>query len=355
MIGLDAEVRRLVGWHAPPETLVLSLYLDLTGGASAALAAAREALTRSLDDPGDARAAALLGRVNARWGALSARARDAELAGYAALATFHCAAPSLESTLCLRFPVEARCDLGRDPFLRQVLIYAEEYESTVCVVLGERVTLCEVSLGDLTRSALVVPTHGRSEPEEVNAALYPMVSDDPKLHVVVLGPPERAEALLAGLSDAVRERVIDRVDEALAPTDPRFLPCVHRCLQAYERRAEATGVARLLRARDEGDAVALGLRETLTAINQGRIATLYVLRGFRGRAWLCDACDRLGEPPTPPVCVVCGATVTEVPVEEHLLDQAAACGAEVETVLASDALAEAGGVGAWLQSPRGAS
>jgi hypothetical protein len=352
VIGVDAEVRRLVGWHAPPEALVLSLYLDITGGAEAALVRAQEALARALDDDADPRAGALLGCVRGRWAALADRTRRAEAEGYAAVASFHCAEPALESTLRLRFPVEPRCDLGRDPFLRQVLIYAEEYESTVCVVLGAPVVLCEVSLGDLTRSVTLSPTHGRTEDEEVNAALYRMVTDDPKLHVVLLGAPARVEASWGALSDAVRARVIDRVDEALAPTDRRFLPAVHRSLQAYERRQEAAGVAALLRARTQGEPVALGLQETLSAINQGRIEALYVLRGFQGRAWLCDACDRLEELPAPPACTACGATVCVVPVEEHLLDQAAACGAEVETVLESEALRAAGGVGASLQAPR---
>jgi hypothetical protein len=56
----------------------------------------------------------------------------------------------------------------------------------------------------------------------------------------------------------------------------------------------------------------------------------------------------LGVLPTPPACIACGATVTTVAMEEHLLDRAVSVGAELETVSESDVLAGYGGVAAII-------
>jgi hypothetical protein len=84
------------------------------------------------------------------------------------------------------------------------------------------------------------------------------------------------------------------------------------------------------------------------AINRGSIQKLYILQSFTGRGWLCDACDRVGLLPEPPACTACGASVARVELKQHLIQQARACGAEIETVLESSTLADLGGVAAEL-------
>jgi hypothetical protein len=54
----------------------------------------------------------------------------------------------------------------------------------------------------------------------------------------------------------------------------------------------------------------------------------------------------------PPACVACGASVSVVRLEEHMLDQAHGCGAEIETVFESAELAALGGVAAEVHGTK---
>lgn len=349
MTGFDDMLRELIDWHAGPDAAVLSLYLDVSGDGDAPLAFTDAILSLDLDDTADPSIAALSRMAHDMRAELSSEVAGARREGYAGLAVFLCANPRLERVIRLRFPFENQGLVGRDPFLRQLLFYAEEYEPAVCVMLdGPTGSLCEVHIGDLGRLRTLVPTHGRTLPEEVATTLFKLAHEDPRLHVILVGSPSDLAPVTAALAPEVRARLLDPIERPLSPHDPQFLPAVHRVLQGYERKAEALAVAELFAARERHEPVAVGLEETLDAINQGRIRTLYVLHRYTGRAWLCDACDRLGVLPAPPACLSCGASVSVVAAEEHLLDQAAACGAEIETVAESAALAEVGGVGARL-------
>lgn len=352
-------VRNLVDFSAPPDAQVLSLYLDISQGKEKeALAFAREECGLLLDLEEEAAPGSLEEMVKEVLSSLAGEIEEARAEEYDGLAFFLCAAPPLHQRIRLRFPFQNQAQVGRDPFLRQLLFYTEEYEQAVCVTLGDgTISLCEVHVGDISRTREILPTHGRSPGEELNAVLSRLLREDPRLHVILLGEEKRRREIEPLLSQTVLGRVIDRIDEPLVPQSPRFLPAIHRSLQAYERRSEEEGVARLLPSRAEEGAVAVGLKETLDALNRGTVQTLYILQDFSGTGWLCDACFYLGLPPAPPLCLACGASVSEVPLEEHVLDQAAALGAEIETVFSSEALAKIGGVGALLhdvpRSPRG--
>jgi hypothetical protein len=344
-------LRELVEWTAPPETLVLSLYLDISPGQQAdaadfARAACEELLEQHEGTPDAAAFTALVQRRLERLPETVQRARRAD---YDGLALFLCAKPPLSVSVSLRFPFENQALVGRDPFLRHLLRVAEEYERSVCVVLTPvSAQICEIHIGDLARVHDVAPTKRREMPREVAVHLARMVREDPALHVILFGAPADLEVLEAVLGQDVQTRIIDRLDQVLAPGQPEFLRAVHRCLQDYERRTEEEGVTRLLRLRQEEQEVAVGLDETLETINRGRIKKLFALQSFERSGWLCDVCDYLGSLPAPPFCIACGASVSVVPLEEHLLDQAAACGAEIETVYESAALADVGGVGALI-------
>ena len=180
--------------------------------------------------------------------------------------------------------------------------------------------------------------------------LHRVLHDGLKAHLVVLGASADRARLLAAIEPALRERVIGELDEAIDPTSEGFLPAIHRLQQAYERRSEAAGVRSLLTpaVAADGAEVARDVNAVIEAINQGRIQKFYMMQSFAQRGWLCDACDRLGLLPAPPSCTACGASVARVPLERHLVQQARACGAEIETVYESDELVAIGGVAAAL-------
>ncbi len=347
-------IRELVAWTAPPETAVLSLYLDVSPAAPEdavefARTACKELLGEHEFARGDEAFAAL---VIDELDILPRLVHKARQGDYDGLALFLCADPLLKANVRLRFAFENQALIGRDPFLRHLLVYAEEYERCLCVVLmNEMAYLGDIHVGELTDVKEVKPSERRDLYEEVSVALARMVRDDPQLHVMLFAPVSERHRLESILSRDVLSRVIDRLDEPIHPHATEFLRTVHRCLQNYERRTEAAGVARLFRLREEDGQVAIGTDETLQTINRGKIKVLYALQSFSERGWLCDVCDCLGCLPAPPCCVACGASVSPVPLEEHIFDQAAACGAEIETVYENEMLAQAEGIGALIDEP----
>lgn len=345
-------LKRLVEWSGPSTARVLSLYLDLTGrGGQDPLDRAEEACKQLL--AGTPAGEGALGELTLSYLAKlpAALERSREL-GYGGLALFLCAHPRLEERVRVRLPLPNAAALRRRPALRHLLALAEEYERTVCAVVGPvSARVCEIHVGDLVAEREVKASQRRQMPQELAAALARMVREDHLLHVVLMGAPEDRVVAEEALSQDVRARIIDRVDRAIAPDDPEHLLVVQRCLQAYERRAEAAGVARLLRLPHEEQEVAIGLRATLDAINRGRLKVLYVLQRWEEQGWLCEACSCLGALPAPPFCLACDAPVKVVPLEEHVIDQAAACGAEIETVKESQLLGDLGGIGALIDEP----
>jgi hypothetical protein len=339
-------LRELVEWSAPPGTPVLSLYLDVAPGrAEAAVDFARlscEELTEERDRP-------FVSLVRELLDTLPEIVADVRAADHDGLALFLCAEPPLNARVALRFPFENQARVGRTPFLRHLLTLAEEYErSMVLIASAGQVHMCDLHIGDLVNAREVRASQRRDLVDEVVATVARALRDEPATHLILMGAPDEREPLEKALPHDVQARIIDWIDDAPAPGDPELLRLVHRSLQAYERRTEAHGVARLLALREDGEEVAIGLAETLAAINKGKIHKLFTLQGYEHRGWLCDVCDTLGALPAPPACLACGASVSEVPLEEHLYAQAAACGAEIETVYASEPLARAGGIGATL-------
>ncbi|MFN3197385.1 MAG: hypothetical protein ACE366_03035 [Bradymonadia bacterium] len=369
----------LVAWTAPPEHAVLSLYLDISArsGVEAAVDYARnawpDAVAQASARSHSTHAAEALDALSEQVEVFLEQeledivqaARDKD---YDGLAVFLCPEPQLRQIVQLRFGFEDQLLIGRDPFLRQLLYIAEEYERSVCALVGypdaDTALLCELHVGDVVQVHEVKASQRRDLSSELNAHVSRMIREDPQLHVILMGNAEARKAAEDVFSRDVLDRIIDRIEpvdemghaigdsgQAVGPESEGFLRAMHRSLQAYERRAEAQGVARILALRSNPEKAAIGLPATLAAINKGKLKVLYILQDYEGYGWLCDACDTLGAHQPPPACTACGATVASVPLEEHILDQAAACGAEIDTVKDSVALAEIGGVGALLDDP----
>ncbi|RYE94024.1 MAG: hypothetical protein EOO75_03020 [Myxococcales bacterium] len=347
------QLRTLLDWRADPGTRVLSLYLDLTRSPGDLAEDLSEGLHEAdfpevfIHDPDGLKSVVQL--LEQR---LPGEIESARALGYDGLALFHCREPALAMVFRLRFALDPGLTFSHEPQTWQLAYYEEEYEPAVAIVLdGPATQLVELHVGDVASHHRVRPSHGRSLEQEVRVELHRLLHDRSRAHLLVLGPDADRARLLASLEPALRERVIGEHDRSLAPGAAGFLPVVHRLLQAYERRSEVAGVRSLLVVPGgalDPDAVASDVAAVVEAINQGRIRKFYMLQSFAHRGWLCDACDRLGTLPVPPSCTACGASVARVPLERHLVQQARACGAEIETVHESEELAGVGGVAAAL-------
>lgn len=342
------RLRKLFGWRGGRDAKVISLYLTIGGVDKDRALTIADTLwenTKEVTDHGY-----LPEKIDKVIYDLGEQIETAQAEGYDGLAMFVCSSPPLRETFKLRFAFEDQLEISNEPQTWQLAYYEEEYEQALVLSLGVMLEVAEIHMGDTIARHPVSPSHGRTQEQEASALLHRMLRDSPQAHLILLGPPDRRVAFENILDSALRDRIIGVHDEALVADEPAFLRTIHRIQQAYERRSEAEGIQILLETRKQKeDSTAIELGKVIDSINQGTIQKLYLLQNFSCQGWLCDACDRLGQLPSPPVCTACGATVSPVELMHHLIRQARGCGAEIETVLESDALAHLGGVAAEIQ------
>lgn len=111
-------------------------------------------------------------------------------------------------------------------------------------------------------------------------------------------------------------------------------------------RAEAD---RVLTAAAEGRPAAVGVGQTLRALEEGAVHELVLLPSLDVAAWRCDSCGHIEEGAVPAQCRVCGGSARAVGLGEAVLRAALAQDAELVYVDAHDDLAAHGGVGALLR------
>ena len=98
-----------------------------------------------------------------------------------------------------------------------------------------------------------------------------------------------------------------------------------------------------------------GLSNTLNAINQARVWRLVYSDEFRAPGFECTKCAALFSADRAS-CLYCGAALRSTPdVVEHAIEHALRKGASIEVVTgsASEALINAGGIGALLRAATG--
>jgi hypothetical protein len=176
-------------------------------------------------------------------------------------------------------------------------------------------------------------------------------SEDRRVSPILLaGTGHVADATLDAMPAGLRARVIP-IRKAL----PRISPSEVRAtlgppLKACERDYEASLVGELIAA-PRSSTVALGLDETLTALQDGRVRELVVARGLTGSVRQCVRCgraDRFADP----VCAVCGAGRRSRTLRTLLPELASLHVVPVEIVAgkAAKELRAVGGIGARLRS-----
>jgi hypothetical protein len=134
---------------------------------------------------------------------------------------------------------------------------------------------------------------------------------------------------------------LDQLEKHLAPK-----------ISTWQREWESAQVERLIG--NERGAV-VGLDETLYLLQNGKVRSLLIAQGFDATLRQCLNCglvDHSGDP----ACFLCRSSRQDVAFRSVLPSLALKQGVKIETVSgdAADRLQAAGGVGAWLRTPKGA-
>jgi peptide subunit release factor 1 (eRF1) len=145
----------------------------------------------------------------------------------------------------------------------------------------------------------------------------------------------------------LRERLAPRIGVGAGASEAEVCSAAMQVEQEVERRKEAELVARLRDALGAGTKAAAGLTDTLTALNERRVATLLLSEGYTESGWRC-ACGALAA--KGPQCPLDGDEMEHLDDVLHdAVDVALAQGCHVEVCVANADLDVLGRVGALLR------
>jgi ribosomal protein L7Ae-like RNA K-turn-binding protein len=165
--------------------------------------------------------------------------------------------------------------------------------------------------------------------------------------IFVVGSDRLTRPIEAEFPKQSRERVVRIREDFGGLTLPELQKRLTPRIAAWERENESALVEHLLA--DERKTV-MGVDETLTQLQKGKMRTVVLARPVHGDLHECIECgwmDRSGDP----VCSVCGRERRAVELREMLPDLARRenTGIEVVSGAAAEQLGKAGGMGGWLR------
>ncbi len=150
------------------------------------------------------------------------------------------------------------------------------------------------------------------------------------------------------LPKALQELVVGTMSGSSTDSERLLRERSLQVLQRVEKEREAAMVEAVVTAAAKGREGALGLDDTLSAAQEGRIRTLVVLRDFHAPGYRCTSCGYLATQ-NPSVCPFCGGVFAEIPdAAEAVITKVVEDGGEIE-VVDHHPLLEQAGIGALLR------
>lgn len=191
--------------------------------------------------------------------------------------------------------------------------------------------------------------HVRRHVKRTVDALLALLRERPFDRLILGGPEEALAMLRQHLPRPLRARLAGTINVELFASDQEVLRAAKPVAEAAERQAELEMVTELIDAATASH-TALGLDETLTALNAGRVHLLLMADDFSAGGAQCPSCGWLA--PTAIPCPACRTPMrTLADLRSAIVQSALAQGAKVEEVVgpAADRLLAHGGIGAWTR------
>jgi len=373
--GTSARLSELAKIERAPGPVV-SVYLDTRWADEHHRDRARiflkNELRRARDAEGAMGAPADLDWVEAEAGSLLEERSIPDTPG---VALFACAALGLREVLRARVPFREAFVVGDAPYLRPLIVVAEETPATVVAFVdGTSARLIAVDADGAGEEVLLesdVPGHHRRGGwallaqsryqrhilehrgrhfEAVAQALVELTDAHASTRIVLAGGARTIAAFRKHVPAGLAGRIVGGVPaaryEGASAIVPRAAELLHR---RGEEQETADGDAILSEAAKGGRAVA-GLEPTLEAVGRGAAHRCYILAAFREPGGACAHCDGL-QPGAAERCRVCGQPIRPVDLGEAIVNRVIAAGGTVETVARHEGLERVGGVAAALRYP----
>ncbi len=183
------------------------------------------------------------------------------------------------------------------------------------------------------------------------AEVYERFKADAFDRVVVGGVADHADGLISELHADLSGRVAGTFTiDPHALSQRALLERVTPVIAAFEEQAEQDSVSRLVDTAASGGPAVMGVRQTLNAVNQRAVDTLFIQASDSQPGTRCGDCGWLAVEGRG-LCSVCGEALREVPdVLDAMAESVRAAGGSVRNILAETELTDEH-VGAMLRFP----
>jgi peptide subunit release factor 1 (eRF1) len=287
------------------------------------------------------------------------------------LALFSCQDKGFWRAFSLSVPVDSHMFVADRPYVKPLSDMLNEYgKFAVVLVDQESARLVLYHLGVVEGTAGTIGAELKRHKQGGWAAQRLQRREDGKAHQnlkevtnlvrdfckehgcsrLILGGQEETVARFMGmLPKTLRERVVGTLSSDITASETEIFERARDVIESAQRAREADLVKRMITAATKGGAGAIGLEDTLTALQEERVHVLLVAEGFRANAYRCNHCGHIGAQKTD-ACAYCGGGMKPIKdAVDAIVRRAIQRGVDVEFVADDEDLKRVGSIGAILR------
>jgi len=300
--------------------------------------------------------------------------RRAYWEGVNGMAIFSCSGANMFATYPSIIPFENQFFLSETPVLRPLVRLSSQYQNTLAVMVEtDSAKLLELSLegllGEFSIESYVpgrhdqggwaqgryqrhIKDHMDKHHKEVAEQLTELFDSTQWKHIVLIGQERILANFKSFLPERVKMNIADTFSLDFSEDRSKVLRKIFEHLLQKERLKIHDEIQKLKERSPQGGMATLGLTQTLEALNQGQVHTLYLSTSFSYKGRKCKRCGSLFAPPleNPSLpCPLCKGELKRVDLGEEMMKASLRQDGEVKWVEENEALREHEGVGASLR------
>ena len=267
-------------------------------------------------------------------------------------------------------PFENQFTISSKPSLRQLVQISDENKSAIAVMVDtDRAKIFEMSLGEIHLESQIesyvpgrheqggwsqmrfqrhIREHMHQHHKGVAEQLIKLFDEERWENIVLIGQEHILASFRALLPERVREKIKGDLSAKFEEESSNLAEKVIEYLHGEYFKEEHTIVEEVIETALARGAAAVGLRDTIEAINRGQVHRLILDSDLKRQGWQCIKCLALGDI-TPLSCPFCNSAIETVDLAEEMIRSVINRDGEVDMIKHHPELNKYEGVGAMLR------
>ena len=267
-------------------------------------------------------------------------------------------------------PFENQFTISSKPSLRQLVQISDENKSAIAVMVDtDRAKIFEMSLGEIHLESQIesyvpgrheqggwsqmrfqrhIREHMHQHHKGVAEQLIKLFDDERCENIVLIGQEHILASFRALLPERVRDKIKGDFPAKFEEESSNLAEKVIEYLHGEYFKEEHTIVEEVIETALARGAAAVGLRDTIEAINRGQVHRLILDSDLKRQGWQCIKCLALGDI-TPLSCPFCNSAIETVDLAEEMIRSVINRDGEVDMIKHHPELNKYEGVGAMLR------